>query len=115
LDPQGPIEGDGLAIERKRIERRIEDLATGARMGCKGISNSSAIFEKCHRENGVSRVVGRIERGDEVKGSSDIAAFYGWIFEFNTPLVYRDLLCFRCDELEHFDQKEQNLSVHSLL
>jgi hypothetical protein len=55
-------------------------------MGCKGISSSSAIFEKCHLKHDLSWVVGRIERGDEVKGSRYIAGFYAWIFEFNRVL-----------------------------
>jgi hypothetical protein len=49
LGSQKPIEGDGWAIEGNRIEGSIEALGTGARIGCKGISSSSAIFEKCHR------------------------------------------------------------------
>jgi hypothetical protein len=92
LATQSLIAAERLAIEKKTIERRIEDVGPGARMGCKRISSSPAVFEKCHRKYGISRVVGGIEQADEVKGSRDIAAFYGWIFELNIPL---DLLCFR--------------------
>jgi hypothetical protein len=49
-----PIDGEGLAIKGKRIERRIEDLGTDARMGCKGIWIRLAVFEKCHGKYDVS-------------------------------------------------------------
>jgi hypothetical protein len=52
LGSQKPIEGEGLAIET--IEGRMEDLGTADRMGCKGISSTSAIFEKCHRKCHIS-------------------------------------------------------------
>jgi hypothetical protein len=31
-------------------------------------------------------VVGRLDRGDKLKGWRDIAGLYGWLFEFNIPL-----------------------------
>jgi hypothetical protein len=42
--------GQGLAIERKRIEGRIEELGTWAGMGCKAVWSNSAVSEKCHRK-----------------------------------------------------------------
>jgi hypothetical protein len=41
-------------------------------------------------------VVGRIEPGDEVKGSRVVARFYGWIFEFNMVLDIEIWAVLRC-------------------
>jgi hypothetical protein len=51
---QKTIDGERLVIEGKRIERTIEDFRAGTRMGWKGISNTSAIFEKSHRNYDIS-------------------------------------------------------------